>query len=133
MDRHRAEKTMTTKLAHFTQKARAEPRELFNSLMGLLFDPAGLHASFRRQAQSKAPGVEGMRKGDYAEGLEDRIEDLSGRLRRLGYRPQPSRRTSGLRSATSGAVEAKHTWCDTPTTSLHASRMRQMLKDLSKP
>lgn len=33
-----------------------------------------------------------MRKADYADGLEDRIEDLSGRLRRLGYRPQPSRR-----------------------------------------
>lgn len=92
MGRYRAEKTMTTKLAHFTQKARAEPRERFNSLMGLLFDPEGLHASFRRQAKSKAAGVDGMRKGDYADGLEDRIEDLSGRLRRLGYRPKPSRR-----------------------------------------
>ncbi len=92
MGRPRAEKTMTTKLIHFTQKARAEPRERFNSLMGLLFDPEGLHASFGRQAQSKAPGVDGMRKADYAEGLEDRIEDLSGRLRRLGYRPKPSRR-----------------------------------------
>ena len=68
MGRYRAEKTMTTRLTHFTQRARAEPRERFNSLMGLLFDPEGLHASFRRQAKSKAAGVDGMRKGDYAEG-----------------------------------------------------------------
>jgi group II intron reverse transcriptase/maturase len=83
---------MTTKLAHFTQKARGEPQERFNSLMGLLCDPEGLRASFGRQAKSKAPGVDGMRKADYAAGLEDRIRDLSGRLRRLGYRPKPARR-----------------------------------------
>ena len=29
----------------------------FNALMGLLFDPEGLHASFERQAGKKAPGV----------------------------------------------------------------------------
>ena len=92
MGRPRADKTMTTKLAHFTQKARAEPRERFNSLMGLLFDPEGLGASFGRQAERKAPGVDGIRKADYAEGLEDRVADLSSRLRRLGYRPKPSRR-----------------------------------------
>jgi len=68
---------MTTKLAHFTQKARAEPRERFNSLMGLLFDPEGLGASFGRQAERKAPGEDGIRKADYAEGLEDRVADLS--------------------------------------------------------
>lgn len=40
----------------------------------------------------KAPGVEGIRKAHYAVGLDDRIEDLSGRLRRRGSRPNPSRR-----------------------------------------
>ncbi len=62
------------------------------SLMGMLFDPQGLDASFGRQSAKKAPGVDGMRKADYAEGLAERIADLSDRLRRLGYRPQPSRR-----------------------------------------
>lgn len=83
---------MTTKLARFTQKAREELRVRFNSLMGLLFDPEGLRASFERQPGNKAPGVDGMRKADYVDGVEDRIVDLLGRLRRLGYRPKPVRR-----------------------------------------
>ena len=83
---------MTTGLIRFTQRARAEPTCRFNALMGLLYDPEGLHASFERQAGKKAPGVDGIRKADYAQGLDERITDLSSRLRRLGYRPQPARR-----------------------------------------
>jgi RNA-directed DNA polymerase len=84
--------TMTTRFARFTQKARAEPRLRFNSLMGLLFDPAGLHESFERQEGKKAPGVDGITKSDYTEGLDGRIEDLSARIRRLGYQPKAVRR-----------------------------------------
>ena len=83
---------MTTKLARFTQRARELQGERFTSLMGLLFDLEGLRASFERQDGRKAPGVDGMRKADYAERLEGRLADLSSRLRRLGYRPKPSRR-----------------------------------------
>lgn len=83
---------MPTRLTRFTQKAREEPRTRFTALLGLVFDPAGLHASFERQSGRKAPGVNGIRKADSAEELEDRIDDLSGRLRRMGYRPNPSRR-----------------------------------------
>lgn len=83
---------MTTGLIRFTQRARAEPRTRFNALMGLMYDPEGLHASFERQDGKKAPGVDGIRKVDYAQGLDERITDLSSRLRRLGYRPQPARR-----------------------------------------
>ena len=83
---------MTTKLIRFTEKARAEPHLRFNALMGLLFDPEGLHASFERQNGKKAPGVDGMRKVDYAQGLDSRLTELSSSLRQLGYRPQPVRR-----------------------------------------
>lgn len=38
--------TMTTRLAHFARQAREEPRTRFDALMGLVFDPEGLHASF---------------------------------------------------------------------------------------
>ena len=84
---------MTTRFDRFTQKARAEPQLRFNALMGLVFDPEGLHESFERQDGKKAPGVDGMRKADYAQGLEARVAELSGRIRRMGYRPQPVRRT----------------------------------------
>jgi len=83
---------MTTRLSRFTQRERAEPRCRFNALMGLTYDPEGLHASFERQSGKKAPGVDGIRKADYEQGLDARITDLSNRVRRLGYRPQPARR-----------------------------------------
>jgi group II intron reverse transcriptase/maturase len=60
--------------------------------MGLFFDPEGLRASFERQDGRKALGVDGIRKEDYAEGLGERLAELSGRLRRLCYRPKPVRR-----------------------------------------
>ena len=83
---------MTTRLDRFTQKARAEPRLRFTALMGLLFDPEGLRESFERQDGRKAPGVDGMRKKEYAEGMEVRIRELSASICRPGYRPEPVRR-----------------------------------------
>jgi RNA-directed DNA polymerase len=83
---------MATELIRFTQWAREKLERQYNALMGMLMDPQGLHASFERQAGSKAPGVDGMRKTDYAEGLPARLADLSARLRSLGYRPKPVRR-----------------------------------------
>jgi group II intron reverse transcriptase/maturase len=83
---------MATQLIRFTQWARESPQRQYNALMGMLSDPEGLRASFERQAVSKASGVDGMRKADYAEGLQDRLADLSARLRCLGYRPKPVRR-----------------------------------------
>lgn len=83
---------MTTKLERFTLMAREEPQRRFNALMGIMFDPEGLRESFGRQDGSKAPGVDGVRKEDYAEGVKGRLEDLSARIRRMGYIPQPVRR-----------------------------------------
>ena len=84
---------MTKRHIRFIQRARELVGELFTSLMGMLFAPEELHASFKRQANNKAPGVDGERKADYAVGLDERVADLSNRLRRLGYRPKPARRT----------------------------------------
>lgn len=84
---------MTTKFERFTRKARAEPQTRFTALMGMLYDPEGLRESFERQDGRKAPGVDGVRKDDYGEGLEGRLEELSARIRRLGYRPLPVRQT----------------------------------------
>ncbi len=83
---------MATELIRFTQWAREQPQRQYNALMGMMMDPQGLNASFERQAGSKAPGIDGMRKAEYAVGLPERLADLSARLRRLGYRPKPVRR-----------------------------------------
>jgi len=84
---------VTTKFERFTQKAREEPRTRFNALRGMRFDPEGRRESVERQDGSQAPGVDGVRKEDDAEGLEARLEDLSERIRRVGDVPQPVRRT----------------------------------------
>ena len=84
---------VSTKLERFTHKARNEPQTRFNALMGMLFDPEGLRDSFERQKEHKASGVDGIRKEQYGESLDERLADLSARLRRLGYRPKPVRRT----------------------------------------
>lgn len=83
---------MTTRFIRFTQRAQADAKLRFTSLMGLLFDPDGLQESFQRQAGNKAPGIDGVRKRDYAEDVDRHIADLSGKLRRMGYRPKPARR-----------------------------------------
>ncbi len=88
------ERTMpvTTRLERLTHKARSEPQTRFNALMGLLYDPQGLRDRFERQDGKKAPGVDGVRKEQYGEGLEERLSELSIRIRQLGYRPKPVRR-----------------------------------------
>jgi len=83
---------MTTDLIRFTQWARESPQRQYTALMGMLYDLEGLNASFERQPANKAPGVDGIRKAEYADGLAERLVDLSARLRRLGYRPKPVRR-----------------------------------------
>jgi group II intron reverse transcriptase/maturase len=60
--------------------------------MGMLYDPEELRESFERQDGRKASGVDGVKKADYAEGLEEKLVDLSARLRRMGFRPRPVRR-----------------------------------------
>lgn len=82
---------MTTELIPFTQETDDKPRRWFTSLMGLLSSPKGLLESFYRQPNRKAAGVDGVSKGEYAITLNKNLDDLSARLRRMGYRPKPSR------------------------------------------
>ena len=83
---------MTTDLTRFTQWAAERPQGSYTALMGMLSDPEGLAESFHRQRVGKAPGVDGVQKTDYEQGLDARLLDLLARLRRMGYRPKPARR-----------------------------------------
>ena len=82
---------MTTRLNCFTRRAQ-EPGARFNALMGLLAEPEGLRESFESQPGNKAPGVDGIRKQEYAQGVEGRLVELSAAVCRLGYVPKPVRR-----------------------------------------
>lgn len=83
---------MTTTRERFTQWAREAPRRTYTALMGLLSDPAGLKESFDGQPGNKAAGTDGVRKADYAQGVDARLDGLSRQLRQLAYRPRPARR-----------------------------------------
>lgn len=88
---------MTTNLDCFTQwVAQATEEgvapERYTALMGMVADREGLAQSFQRQSPRKAAGIDGLRKADYGRELETRLADLSARLRRMAWRPQPARR-----------------------------------------
>lgn len=83
---------MTTELIRFTQWANDQPQKRFTALMGLLAAAEGLAESYHRQPTRKAAGVDGIDKGEYGRQLETNLADLSARLKRMGYRPKPSRR-----------------------------------------
>ena len=84
---------MTTRLNRFIQRMRELRDEKLTALMGLIFDVDGLRESFQRQPANKAPGVDGIRKQDYEEGLDERLRALSARIRRHAYKPLPARRS----------------------------------------
>ena len=51
-----------------------------------------LRAAFFNLKRGAAPGIDGVTWNDYADGLEDRLADLHGRVHRGAYRALPSRR-----------------------------------------
>lgn len=83
---------MNTKLIDFTQWAKKAPQPCYTALMGLLCTSEGLQESFDRQVGSKAAGIDGMTKSDYARGLNTRLAVLSQQVRQLSYHPKPARR-----------------------------------------
>jgi len=63
------------------------------------FSPAQtLRACFEALPGNRAVGVDGVTKEQYGANLEENLTDLSARLRNLGYRPQPKRRSCPFRS-----------------------------------
>jgi group II intron reverse transcriptase/maturase len=52
-----------------------------------------LRACYEALPADRAAGVDGVTKEHYGLRLEDNLHDLSERLKRMGYRPQPKRRS----------------------------------------
>jgi group II intron reverse transcriptase/maturase len=82
---------VNTRLDRITERARRRPAERYNNLFHHL-DPELMAVAFEELHKDSAPGADGVTKAEYAEGLQARLHDLSGRLRRRAYHPQPSRR-----------------------------------------
>ena len=83
--------TVLTRLDRISQRAEADPKEVFNNLFSLL-NYELLWYAFRRLKRGKTPGVDNVTVEDYEEELEANLRDLLDRLHRGAYRPLPSLR-----------------------------------------
>ena len=84
---------MATDLIRISEKARKEPELVFTSLYHHICDVDNLRACYGALEARKATGVDGVTKAEYGENLEANLLDLSARLKRMGYRPGPKRRS----------------------------------------
>lgn len=83
---------MARDLTRIGEKALKESKTCFTSLYHYLTDLDHLRSCFERIKPGKAPGIDGVTKEEYAEDLESNLQDLSGRLSRLAYRPPAVKR-----------------------------------------
>src|SRR5256712_8703370 len=73
------------------ERARKNKQERFTALLHHVTVEL-LRESFYGLKRKAAPGVDGVTWKEYETGLEDRLQDLHGRVKHGAYRAQPSRR-----------------------------------------
>ena len=84
---------MSTDLTRIGERACREPDLVFTSLYHHVTDLDNLRGCYEALDDDKAVGVDGVTKEQYGENLGENLKSLSDRLKRMGYRPQPSRRS----------------------------------------
>ena len=84
---------MATDLTRIGEKARKEPDLVFTSLYHHICDGDNLRACYDTLEAGKATGVDGVTKREYGTNLEENLRELSEKLKRMGYRPAPKRRS----------------------------------------
>ena len=84
---------MSTNLKWIGEKARKEPGLVFTTLYHHVTDVDNLRACYDALPRDRAVGVDGVTKEEYGKKLVENLQDLSERLKRVGYRPRPKRRS----------------------------------------
>lgn len=84
---------MGTDLTRIGERPRKEPGLVFTSLYHHICDVGNLRGCYEALDAKKATRVDGVTKEEYGRNLEENLRDLSERLKRMGYRPQPKRRS----------------------------------------
>jgi group II intron reverse transcriptase/maturase len=83
---------VSTNLSRIGEKAQQDPTLVFTSLYHHVTDVDNLRRCYDELNGKKAVGVDGITKEAYGENLEENLQDLSRRLKQMGYKPQPKRR-----------------------------------------
>jgi len=82
---------VATKLRRIAEKARTESSFKFTSLYHLMNEEL-LRECFQRLRKDAAAGIDNVTKEEYAENLDANLTNLTERLHRMAYIPQPVRR-----------------------------------------
>ena len=83
---------MGTALDGIRQTARGNRSARFTGLLHHIYEVGRLRQAYFALKRDAAPGVDGQTWQSYGQDLEERLLDLSDRLARGAYRPQPVRR-----------------------------------------
>ena len=83
---------MATNLTLIGEKAKREPKLVFTTLQHHISDADNLRTCYEMLPKNRAVGIDGVTKEEYGKNLDENLRELSGRLRRMGYRPQAKRR-----------------------------------------
>lgn len=81
-----------TALDGVRQTARSRPGGKFTTLMHHIYQVERLRAAYMACKRDAAAGVDGQTWASYGQNLEAKLLELSDRLGRGGYRPQPVKR-----------------------------------------
>ncbi len=84
---------MARDLTRIREKALKELKTCFTSLYHYVTDLDHLRSCFKQIKPGKAPGIDGVTKEEYAKDLESNLQDLSGRLNCLAYKPPAVKRS----------------------------------------
>ena len=91
-DRTQCRENLEHSLARVREVARTRTDEKFTALWHHVYDGDRLEEAFLGLRRDAAAGVDGVTWEQYASNLEGNLADLSGRLQRGAYRPEPVRR-----------------------------------------
>lgn len=84
---------MTTKITRINQIAIERPKEVFTSIYHLINEEL-LKECFKELDGNKATGLDKITKAEYAENLEQNLENLVSKLKNKAYRPSPARKVN---------------------------------------
>lgn len=87
-DRTQDRDTVEHALERIRNAVRQDRKKRLTTLWHHVYSEATLREAYRKLNPKSSPGVDGQTWQDYGEKLEERITELSARLKRMGHRPQ---------------------------------------------
>jgi len=87
-DRTQDRETVEHALERIRNAVRRDRKKRLTTLWHHVYSEATLREAYRKLNPKSSPGVDGQTWQDYGEELDERIPELSARLKRMGHRPQ---------------------------------------------